>query len=250
MRRIGRNLGLNIEEFREIEYSTNINNNMTTLNSDEQQQIKLKPQALTVSTALEIGVLPNPKVPSLVKYLLPSKSSSFSVKYLQKLLICPPTHHISQHFRQILHILSKDTNIELPKITTISTGKIVSLLSAHRCNYETFREMADNMMGIQNLLTSTLKVNNSFANSLLTLAAYESGVSIINSEEFLSRLSKSINLINSSISTNRLELYECENFTEIEEFFRRNEETFHSIFVPGIISYFISSYLFDQLLNS
>lgn len=193
----------------------------------------LKPKPLSVSTALEIGILSNSKVPSLVKHLLPSKFSTFSVKYLQKQLICPPTHNISNHFRNILQILSTNTSIQLPKMTTISSGKIVSLLSASRCNYDTFREMVENMTGIQNLLISSLKTNTSFANSLLTLASYESGVSIINPDEFLSRLFISIDLINLSISNKKLESYDCEEYSEIKELFRNNEESFHGIFVQG-----------------
>ena len=226
LRRVGRNLGLNIDEFREIEYS----NSFGTENIER----KLKPQPLSVSTALEIGVLHNSKVPSLVQYLLPSKFSTFSSKYLQKQLICPPPHQISQHFRNILQILSTNTIIELPKMTTISAGKIVSLLSAYRCNYDTFRDMCDNMIGIQKLLTTALKVNPLFANSLLTLAAYESGAPIINPEEFLSRLLHSINIINNAISIKRLKFDNYKDFIEIEELFKRNEENFYGIFVQGI----------------
>ena len=226
LRRVGRNVGVDITDFREIDQ---------TSKSFESSKVTLQPQPLYVSTAKEIGVLSNPNVPSLVSCLLPPTFTNSSAKYLQKLLVSPPPQHISQHFRSILKILSDSNHFSIPKITTVATGKIVSLLAASRCNAASFREMGQNMSSVMTLLSSSSALGPLLSENLLQLVSYESGVSTIIPSDFIPKLCGLIRTISQSI-TFQVDPLSRHLQTEIpEEFFQRNESEFQGIFVTGEI---------------
>jgi hypothetical protein len=229
LQRVGRSVGVDIADFREINH---------TSKSLEVNKGILQPQPLYLSTAKEIGVLSNPNVPSLVPCLLPPSCTSSSAKFLQKLLVSPPPHHISQHFRSILQILSGPDHFPLPKMTTVGIGKIVSLLSASRCNAASFREMAQNMSGVLTLLSPSSALGKLLSIDLLQLVAFESGVSTIVPSDFISRLSGLISIISqaitSQVNSSATSASDDRPQTIIpEEFFRRNENEFRGIFVTG-----------------
>jgi hypothetical protein len=222
LQRVGRDLGVDIGDFREIsQTSRNLETNQT-----------IQPQPLYLSTALEIGVLPNPNVPSLVSHLLPSNPSRTSVKYLQKLLISPPPHHFAQHFREILHLLSEATQLALPKMATSAVGKMVSLLSVSRCNAASFREMLENMRSVKGLLSIPSAAGAVLSSNLLPLVAFESGVSSLASTDFLSRLSRLIATLSQAIAPD-VDQEVSPPATIPEEFLRRNEVSFRGIFMAG-----------------
>jgi hypothetical protein len=224
LRRVSTHLGLKTEEFREINRSLAPNNSE---NSSE-----FRPQPLYVSTALEIGILSNPKVPSLVFHLLGSSSTS-SAKYLQKWLICPPSYYLAQHFRSLLSLLSNDLPLALPRMSNFSLGKIVSLLTSSRCNAATFYEISENLDGVQKLLTLSSSSGFSLSQHLLSLVAYESGVAKIDHRIFLASVEELLALLKRSVHENAPKSCREQCGLIPEEFFQRNEETFAGIFVPG-----------------
>jgi hypothetical protein len=222
LQKVGRDLGVDVDGFREISHMS--------WASDASHS--MQPQPLYLSTALEVGVLPNPNVPSLVAHLLPQHHSRSSAKYIQKLLISPPPHHFAQHFRAVLRLLSNSTQLALPKMTTTAVGKIVSLLSASRCNASSFREMLENLRSVKALLSIGSEAGAILSSNLLPLVAHESGVSTIASIEFLSRLSRLIDILSQAIVP-EVTREESISTTIPEEFLRRNEVSFRRIFVAG-----------------
>jgi hypothetical protein len=226
LQRVGRHVGVDVADFREINH---------TSRSLEASRTILQPQPLYVSTAKEIGVISNSNVPSLVSCLLPPTAATSSAKYLQKLLVSPPPPHISEHFRSMLQCLSDLDLSSLPKMTTIAIGKVVSLLSASRCNAASFREMVQNMRSVMTLLSPSSALGALLSKDLLQLVAYESGVSTIVPSDFISRLGGLIKTISQSITSQVDPVARPQ--TEIpEEFFRRNESEFRGIFVAGEVS--------------
>lgn len=220
--RVCRELTIETSGFRKIHYS------------QEKFENTFRPQPLNLFTAQEIGVVSNPHVPLLVRYLLPSAAAPTSQKYLRQLLVSPPPHSIADSLRSILAALSKAPNlVSLPKMTTPGLGKVVSLLSAARCNVSSFREIAQNIRGVINLLEITSDVGKLVSWNLFRLVEYECGV-LINRDEFHSKLVTLDSIISGAI-TLRVDLREYTYCNLPEELRRRNESTFRDIFVKGLI---------------
>lgn len=149
-----------------------------------------RPAPVYVSTALQIGLLPNPNVPDLISCLVPNTANAGTVRFLRRWLLTPPPYHIADQFRNMCSLLNdKDSELVLPERVSIPPiGKIVSLLRSAECNVALFRDVygvVSSVVSMVNhrhkILNIDRKVSNAHADlvdSLRELTEFESGMSV------------------------------------------------------------------------
>jgi hypothetical protein len=212
------------------------------------------PNPVYVSTALQIGLLPNDNIPQLVPFLVPTGCRSYCGKFLRKLLLHPPPYSFADRVRAVLRILTGSGSgpvPALPSVHPVSVGKVVSLLSSGQCNAATFREIEYTLRGVQQLLEmADLEVLgggggalHELTGHLLELGAYESGVAI-DRQQFMVNVGKTRKLISDRIAiTDHNELsshgspdrMSRDPYSRIpDEFFSRNELEFRGCLATGM----------------
>lgn len=131
------------------------------------------PRPLYTSTALQIGLLPNPHVPDLLQYLLPKPHAKSTERFLRRWLMHPPPFAIASHMRRLCSLFST-SSLSVPIFIPLPLGKIVNLLTSRQCNVSAFSDIRYNM----SLVLSTLQSPawNESLEYLLPLVSYESGV--------------------------------------------------------------------------
>lgn len=152
--------------------------------------LEVGPSPVYVSTARQVGLLPNDNIPQVVPFLLPSGCRAYCGKFLRKFLLSPPPYEIADRFRSVLRILTGGRSESrpvpaLPSVHPVSVGKVVSLLSSGQCNAATFREIECTLGGVQELLdlassrsSQGEEMVQELTAHLLALGQYESGVAI------------------------------------------------------------------------
>jgi DNA mismatch repair ATPase MutS len=193
-----------------------------------------RPRPVYTSTALQIGLLPNDNVPSLLPFLLPRSSSSSisystSTKFLRKWLLNPPPHYIADHMQNLCFGLLT-LNSSLPSFSPVSIGKITSLLTKKQCNIALFREIRSNIQSLLLMLEDQEGLYSSILPSLLAITTYESGISAENMDLLKEGCYKVLKNINSIIAEDDHEdMYSKDDNERIpEDFFRKNEELFRN----------------------
>jgi hypothetical protein len=176
LRRVGRLLEVDINQFRKISKVSNNN----------------QPRSIYTSTALQIGLLKNENVPNLLPFLLPRKNNNLQTsKFLRKWLLHPPPYELADHMQFLCTILSK-MDSPLPPFNPISLGKVIGLLSKLECNHALFQDIYVNMKGLLYMLEAgyeqqeSSKENNnmslmqieyaSLLPHLFSIVSYESGL--------------------------------------------------------------------------
>lgn len=208
-----------------------------------------RPSPVYMSTALQIGLLPNANVPDLVSVLLPNASSSNNAHFLRRWLLSPPPHAVADHFRNLCEILySQDSQLILPARTAIpSVGKIVSLLKSNESNVALFRDVFGVVRSVVSMLPPNGPASGSFIESLRRITEYESGMAVnlmslhADGEQILQRIDSTIYVISSMENTNYSEFCDEQgnvglpsmplvsrdpNMLIPESFFVRNEMNF------------------------
>ncbi|KAG5186777.1 hypothetical protein JKP88DRAFT_308923 [Tribonema minus] len=99
-----------------------------------------RPRPVYLSTALQIGLLPNPNVPDLIPRLLPRGYPGHCARFLRRWLLSPPPHALADAMAELCRACARlDTG--LPPLRPVSVGKAVALLSAQQCNVPLFRDV-------------------------------------------------------------------------------------------------------------
>jgi hypothetical protein len=209
LRQVGRSLAISIDEFRIVGGADSSPHMTGDASQQSGRTLNNRPLPIYVSTATQIGLLPNPNIPPLVPYLLPPVHANTSATYWKNILLNPPPSKLVVHLQSIFKILScvpphsnrpypidippeqggeqggADWSLHsFPHMHTVSLGKMVTLLSTEQCNTATFREIHSCLSSVLELIDGTNLVpagdptRNSLADHLLALASHESGITI------------------------------------------------------------------------
>jgi len=135
-----------------------------------------RPRPVSLSTALQIGLLPNPAVPDLIPHLLPQSLPLLRVhssRFLRRWLLTPPPYHLADAMQSICRHLafppsslpsssssssssstsssfppSSFTSLGPPQCKPLSIGKLVSMLSLGQGNVPLFRDLLGCLEGM------------------------------------------------------------------------------------------------------
>jgi hypothetical protein len=129
LRRVAASLELNTEELKRFSYSSRVTGK--------------GPRPLYASTGLQIGLLENPNVPSLVPALLPRGTPAMVAHFLKRWIRTTPSYKDSDSMRELCRAFST-AEIGLPKFQPESLGTVVSVLSARQSNGLLFRNIRTN----------------------------------------------------------------------------------------------------------
>lgn len=205
LQRIGRLLEVNTESFHVI-----------TSN---------RPRPIYTSTALQIGLLANDNVPSLLPALLPSPANVFSLRFLKKWILSPPPHHITDAMQRLCRALADFTS-PLPAFQAGSVGKIVSMLSAKQCNLQVFRDIQKNANALEYLLQH--EIYQQIIEPVLVLTSFECGVPAVMAN-LLGDCQQIGRAIDQVVATDEADLPFVDPHGNVpEEFFQRNEDEFRN----------------------
>jgi len=119
--------------------------------------LQSRPRPIPLSTALQIGLLPNPAVPDLLPHLLPQSLPLLrvhSARFLRRWLLTPPPYHLADAMQNICRFFSSPPS-SLPSSSSSSfpsspgppqcrpfaIGKLVSMLSLGQGNVPLFRDV-------------------------------------------------------------------------------------------------------------
>jgi hypothetical protein len=138
-----------------------------------------RPRCVYPMTQQQIGLSPNPNVPDLIKFLLPSNHAAHSARFWRKWLSIPPPHRTADHM-QTLNSRLATIDVPLPSaLVPYLVGKVVTLLNARQCNVGLLREVMDCSLGLQTMLVVDSASGSKYEpliSPLLALASYETGV--------------------------------------------------------------------------
>ncbi|KAJ7525479.1 hypothetical protein O6H91_17G053100 [Diphasiastrum complanatum] len=107
-----------------------------------------RPQPLYVGTASQIGILPTPGVPSLLKVLIPLDTPGLCKEYLRDLLLNPPPYHIAAAIQAACRLMA-DVTSAVPEFSCVSASKLVKLIGAKEVNqleFSRIRNMAEDVL--------------------------------------------------------------------------------------------------------
>lgn len=68
-----------------------------------------RPKAVFYSTASQLGIHKTPGIPSLADAVLPTNASKLQRRYIENLLLNPPTHDVASSIRRACSLLSGET---------------------------------------------------------------------------------------------------------------------------------------------
>ena len=205
--------------------------------------LETRPRPPTLSTALQIGLLPNPAVPDLVPHLLPSSSSSSSSSYLRvhssrflrRWLLTPPPYHLADAMQTLCGHLATSP-LGPPQCRPVPVGKLVSMLGLRQCNVPLFRDLQGCLHGLLHVLEpGEASPFAALVPSLRSIVAYESGLEV--SEELLrARGQAAVAAIEEVVIGGREEdssSLDVAHGLVPPTFFERNEEVFRNAVRPG-----------------
>lgn len=166
LRRIGRSLEIStstLDRFNRNVQSSSSTEGITTGIVDGELETErvvtgiddTRARPVYVSTALQIGLLPNDNVPALIPSLLsPCPSSAVSTsnrRFLHKWILNPPSTKDAATMSTLCKSLS-DLTQPLPPCPLLSLGKTVSLLSARETNVQLFNDIFKSVHHVQHTL--------------------------------------------------------------------------------------------------
>lgn len=191
-----------------------------------------RPRPIYLSTATQIGLLPNPNVPDLISYLLVSQSSAHSQRFLRRWLLTPPPYRLAQEMQRLCYSLSV-ARAGIPICRPIPVGKLVSMMGMRQCNVPLFRDVNDCAGAMIELLRH--KDHSPLVGPLLELTRYESGLEC-NKDILLERGQAVLKEIQSVIPSPDVEDPVSIDPAGIvpESFFQRNEEVFRGCVARGL----------------
>lgn len=103
-----------------------------------------RPRPVYTSTALQIGLLDNINVPSLIPSLLPPTYNAYIARFLKRWLLYPPPYKVADDMRSLCDCLYSN-EVPIPKCNPVPLGKVISLLYAKQCNAALFRDISTNI---------------------------------------------------------------------------------------------------------
>lgn len=208
-----------------------------------------RPRSIYSSTALQIGLLKNENVPSLLPFLLPQNigTYSYSNRFLRKWILNPPNHQLANHMQALCHLLSEMT-LPIPRCQPILEGKAVTLLLAKQSNVILFREIHDNIQVVKKILGIGLNDSthpfHRMLLELLPIVENEAGITM-NPIDFYSSCDQVLQEIQQVIALNNTFINDLPSHDPYHripnDFFYQNEIEFRNKIIP------ISSMLIKEL---
>jgi len=187
------------------------------------------PTPLFMSTATQIGLLPAPGVPDLMRSVLPPDAPAACVHLLRRWLLLPPRPSVADAMHDACAELVA-LSTALPRARPVPIGKLVSLLLARQANAPLFLELRQVLAAVHAALRSPelARLNK----ALLALVAEESGLRLSPSHlaESAHRAHENITgLVADSAATSADEPCTDAHGLIPEGFFKRNEGTFRKL---------------------
>ena len=104
---------------------------------------RLQPRPLYSPTAQQLGLLPSPQVPDLVRHLLPKNDAPPSARnFFRRWMLRPPPPIVADKMRALLYALEQVKDRGVPVVrTTLTTHKLVALCSSNSANAAMFRDL-------------------------------------------------------------------------------------------------------------
>ncbi|XP_024540545.1 DNA mismatch repair protein MSH1, mitochondrial [Selaginella moellendorffii] len=96
-----------------------------------------RPRPVYLGTASQAGILPVPEIPSLLKVLVPSDTTSLCVRYLRDLLLNPPPYATAAAIQECLKLMTS-VKCSIPEFLCVSAAKLVKLIGAREVNHLEF----------------------------------------------------------------------------------------------------------------
>ena len=127
---------------------------------------------LYVETATQLGLLKNPSIPSLTRYILDESAPAATRRFLQRYLLVPPPPLVAQAMASLVEKLMRE-ECSLPPLIVTPLGKVLSLIRAGQASANIYGDL------VQSLSTTIFVLDDEKAlpiDSLLVLCAHESGL--------------------------------------------------------------------------
>ena len=138
-----------------------------------------RPLPLGLCTAREIGLLGDPRVPSLVEALLPPRGhrAATSSPLLRRWLLAPPPRRIATQIHDLCLALGT-SQIALPPLAPMPVGKATAFIYARQANSPLFRDIRATLNGVVELLRFHGAERDAIVTPLLGVVAEEAGVAV------------------------------------------------------------------------
>jgi DNA mismatch repair ATPase MutS/predicted GIY-YIG superfamily endonuclease len=137
-----------------------------------------RPRPVYLSTALQVGLLPNPNVPDLVQYLLPQGQVGQSSRWLKRWLLNPPPYDIADATAALCRELQL-MDVALPILRPVPVGKVVTMISARQCNAQLFRDIDACLrciLAVMGRESATTNPYEGIVSPMLEVVEYQSGM--------------------------------------------------------------------------
>mmetsp|Transcript_8180 Transcript_8180/g.15395 ORF Transcript_8180/g.15395 Transcript_8180/m.15395 type:complete len:1426 (-) Transcript_8180:2488-6765(-) len=132
---------------------------------------------LYAETASQLGLMGDPTIPPLVKYLVPDTAPNPTRRFLRRWLLTPPPPTVASSMSNLVGYLKEESpampNFEIPPI-----GKVLSLIRAGQASAEIFREVLVSLYSTVNVIEMCLQDERGeeMILSLINILRYESGI--------------------------------------------------------------------------
>jgi len=197
---------------------------------------------LYVETAMQIGLMDDKTIPSLIQHVLDDAAPATTRRFLHRYLLIPPPPSVAQSMACVVKtLIDKDNAISLPPLTIPNLGKTLILIRAGQAGAIVYGELLqglDTTMSVLGMYENDSDDNENnettqlFIYALLHMCQHESGLPA-NKESLLERCREAVAAIESVISLSYHVENECVSKDDDyipdkyipDEFFERNERS-------------------------
>ena len=137
-----------------------------------------RPRPLYVSTALQLGLLPNAAVPDPVAALVPASAPAHARRFWRRWLLRPPPPALALAAQRAVGCLlpgGASAGAALPRLRAVPVGKVVSLLEAREGNAPLFRDLLAACDGLERLLAGPF---DGLVRDIHAIATFEGGLDL------------------------------------------------------------------------
>ncbi len=231
---------LQMTEIEDAEGGSLTHNDFTLLPSSKAPSTSLDgvyTNPLYVETATQLGLMADPTIPQLVKYLVPDSAPLPTRRFLRRWLLTPPPPSVASSMAALVTIL-KDEDVSLPPLNVPPVGKILSLIRAGQASAQVFRDIVTTIESSVNVLNA-YSDEPDIVSPLMSILRYESGIDA-EQNNLKERCLDAMQIILNVVSTHHHD-YEnskdriSSNGNDVVpfNFFERNESSWRGRIKPG-----------------
>lgn len=188
---------------------------------------------LYVETALQLGLMNDPAIPSLINYVLPHSAPAATRRFWRRWLLNPPPPTVADS-TQALVAFFMDSDQSMPSLSVPPLGRVLSLLRAGQASAQVYAELLKTLYGTLQVLDSFEKSDGDTLKCFMTILKHESGLAA-DPTSLRQRCMDTMELVEASISPihharNTGDTMCCDSFCDFgsvvpSAFFERNEAT-------------------------